>query len=73
MAARCAFAVGGTKECVKGSFFGSILWVTRASFTLCLFGGFGRRVFFHIAAILGLLFLVRFSFATRLLCLQVRL
>jgi hypothetical protein len=25
----------------------------------------GRRVFFHIAVILGLLFLVRFSFATR--------
>jgi hypothetical protein len=29
------------------------------------FGGFGRRVFFHVAAILGLLFLVYFSFATR--------
>jgi hypothetical protein len=50
---------------VKGSLFGALVWVTRASSTLCLFGGFGRRVFFHIAAILGLLCLVRFSFATR--------
>jgi hypothetical protein len=50
---------------VKGSLFGVLVWVTRASSTLGLFGGFGRRVFFHIAAILGLLFLVRFSFATR--------
>jgi hypothetical protein len=50
---------------VKGSFFGVLVWVTRASSTLGLFGGFGRRVFFRIAAILGLLFLVRFSFAMR--------
>jgi hypothetical protein len=50
---------------VKGSLFGALVWVTRASPTLCLFGGFGRRVFFYIAAILGLLFVVRFSFATR--------
>jgi hypothetical protein len=57
---------GGSKECVKGSFFVGIFeWVTLASLTLCLFGGFGRRVFVHITAILGLLFLVRFSFATR--------
>jgi hypothetical protein len=56
---------GGTKECVKGSLFGALLWVTRASSTLSLLGGFGRKVFFPIAAILGLLFLVRFSFATR--------
>jgi hypothetical protein len=47
------------------TFFGALVWVTRASSTLCLFGAFGRRVFVHIAAILGLLFLVRFSFATR--------
>jgi hypothetical protein len=51
---------------VKISFFVGIFdWVTRASPTLCLFGGFGRRVFVHITVILGLLFLVRFSFATR--------
>jgi hypothetical protein len=51
---------------VKGSLFiGVFEWVTRASPTLCLFGGFGRRVFIHITAILGLLILVRFSFATR--------
>jgi hypothetical protein len=51
---------------VKGSFFVGIFeWVNRASPTLCLFGGFGRRVFVHITTILGLLFLVRFSFATR--------
>jgi hypothetical protein len=50
---------------VKGSLFGVLVWVTRASSTLGLFGGLGRRVFFHITAILGLLFLVRFSFATR--------
>jgi hypothetical protein len=50
---------------VKGSLFGILVWVTRASSTLSLFGGFGRRVFFHIAAIIGLFFLVRFSFATR--------
>jgi hypothetical protein len=56
---------GGTKEHVKGSLFGVLVWVTRASSTLGLFGGFGRRVFFHIVAILGLLFLVCFSFATR--------
>jgi hypothetical protein len=50
---------------VKGSLFGVLVWVTRASSTLGLFGGLGRRVFFHITAILGLLFLVRFSLATR--------
>jgi hypothetical protein len=50
---------------VKGSFFGALVWVTRASSTLCLFGGFGHRVFFHIVVILGLLFLVRFCFGTR--------
>jgi hypothetical protein len=51
---------------VKGSFFVGIFeWVTRASPTLCLFGGLWRRVFVHITAILGLLILVRFSFATR--------
>jgi hypothetical protein len=65
IAARCALAMGGTKEHVEGSLFVILVWVTRASSTLGLFGGFGRRVFFHIAAILGLLFLVRFSFATR--------
>jgi hypothetical protein len=45
--------------------FGVLIWVTHASSTFGLFGGFGHRVFFHIAAILGLLFLVRFSFATK--------
>jgi hypothetical protein len=66
IAARCALAVGGSKEHVKGSFFiGIFEWVTHASPTLCLFGGFGRRVFVHITALLGLLILVRFSFATR--------
>jgi hypothetical protein len=50
---------------VKGSLFGVLVWVTRASSTLSLLGGFGHRVFFHFATILGLLFLVRFSFATR--------
>jgi hypothetical protein len=50
---------------VKGSLFGALVWVTCASSNLCLFGGFGCRVFIHIAAILGLLFLVYFSFATR--------
>jgi hypothetical protein len=49
---------------VKGSLFGILVWVTHANSTLSFFGGFGRRVFFHIAAILGLLFLVRVSFAT---------
>jgi hypothetical protein len=52
---------------VKGFLFGALVWVTHASSTLYLFGGFGRMVFFHIAAILGLLFLVHFSFATRML------
>jgi hypothetical protein len=57
---------GGSKKHVKGSFFVGIFeWVTYAIPTLCLFGGFGRRVFVHITAILGLLILVRFSFATR--------
>jgi hypothetical protein len=56
---------GGTKEHVKGSLFGILVWVTHASSTLSFFSGFGRRVFFHIAAILGLLFFVHFSFATR--------
>jgi hypothetical protein len=56
---------------VKGSFFGALVWVTHASSTLCLFGAFGRRVFVHIAAILGLLFLVYFSFAMRSLSLGV--
>jgi hypothetical protein len=56
---------GGTKECVKGSLFGVLVWVTLASSTLGFFGGFGHRVFFHIAGILGLLFLVCFSFAMR--------
>ena len=57
---------GGSKEHVKGSFFVGIFeWVTRASPTLCFFGGFGHRVFIHITAILGLLILVRFSFAMR--------
>jgi hypothetical protein len=37
----------------------------RASSTLCLFGGFGHRVLFHITAILGLLLFVHFPFATR--------
>jgi hypothetical protein len=51
---------------LKGSFFiGIFEWVTRASPTLGLFGGFGRRVFIHITAILGLLIIVCFSFATR--------
>jgi hypothetical protein len=50
---------------VKGSLFGVLVWVTLASSTLGFFGGFGRRVFFHIAGILGLLFVVRFSFAMR--------
>jgi hypothetical protein len=50
---------------VKGSLFGVLVWVTHASSTFSLFGGFGHKVFFHIAAILGLLFFVRFSFATR--------
>jgi hypothetical protein len=50
---------------VKRSLFGALVWVTRTSPTLCLFSGFGRRTFVNIAAILGLLFLVRFSFATR--------
>jgi hypothetical protein len=51
---------------VKGSLFiGVFEWVARASPTLCLFDGFGRRVFIHITAILGFLILVRFSFATR--------
>jgi hypothetical protein len=49
---------------VKGSLFGVLVWVTCASSTLGLFGGLGHRVFFHITAILGLLFLVHFSFAT---------
>jgi hypothetical protein len=57
---------GGSKECVKGYFF-VFDWVTLASITLYLFGGFGRRIFVHITAILGLLVLVCFSFATRLL------
>jgi hypothetical protein len=55
---------GGSKECVKGTFF-VLDWVTLASTTLCLFGGFGRRVFVHITAIPGLLVFVCFSFATR--------
>jgi hypothetical protein len=54
---------------VEGSFFGALVWVTCTSSTLCLFGGFGRGVFVHIAAILGLLFFVRFSFAMRSLSL----
>jgi hypothetical protein len=49
---------------MKGSFF-VFDWVALASITLCLFGGFGRRVFIHITAILGLLVFVRFPFATR--------
>jgi hypothetical protein len=49
---------------VKGTFF-VLDWVTLASITLCLFGGFGRRVFVHITAIPRLLVFVRFSFATR--------
>jgi hypothetical protein len=57
---------GGSKECVKSSLFiGVFEWVAHASPTLCLFSGFGRRVFIHITAILGFLVLVRFSFATR--------
>jgi hypothetical protein len=57
---------GGSKEHVKGSLFiGIFEWVTHAGPTLCLFSGFGRRVLIHITTILGLLFLVRFSFATR--------
>jgi hypothetical protein len=66
------FCRGGTKEHVKGSLFGVLVWVTHASSTLGLLGGFGRWVFFHIAAILGLLFLVRFPFAMRR-CRRVRL
>jgi hypothetical protein len=50
---------------VKCFLFGALVWVARARSTLYLFGGFGRRVFIHIAAILGLLFLVRFPFAMR--------
>jgi hypothetical protein len=51
---------------VKGSLFiGVFEWVARASPTLYLFGGFGRRIFIHITAILGFLVLVRFSIATR--------
>jgi hypothetical protein len=51
---------------VKGSLFiGVFEWVARGSPTLCLVGGFGRRVFIHITIILGFLVLVRFSFATR--------
>jgi hypothetical protein len=49
---------------VKGTFF-VLDWVALASATLCLFGGFGRRVFVHVTAIPGLLFFVRFPFATR--------
>jgi hypothetical protein len=49
---------------VKGSFF-VFDSVTLASITLCLFGGFGRRVFVHITTIIGLLVFARFSFATR--------
>jgi hypothetical protein len=55
---------GESKECVKGTFF-VLDWVTLASTTLCLFSGFGRRVFVHVTAIPGLLVFVRFSFATR--------
>jgi hypothetical protein len=55
---------GGSKERVKGSFF-VFDWVTLASITLYLFSGFGHRIFVHITVILGLLVLVRFSFATR--------
>jgi hypothetical protein len=51
---------------VEGSFF-VFDWITLASLTLCLFGGFGRRVFIHITAILRFLVFVRSSFATRLL------
>jgi hypothetical protein len=50
---------------MKGSLFGVLVWVTHASSTLSLFGEFGCRVFFHIGAILELLFLVRFPFDTR--------
>jgi hypothetical protein len=50
---------------VKGSLFGVLVWVTCAGSTFSLFGGFGHRVFFHIAAIFRLFFFVRFSFATR--------
>jgi hypothetical protein len=49
---------------VKGSFF-VFDWVTLVSLTICLFSGFGRRVFIYITAILRFLVLVRFSFATR--------
>jgi hypothetical protein len=56
---------GGTKERMEGSLFSIFIWVTHVSSTLGFFGGFGRRVFFHIVAILGLLFLVCLSFATR--------
>jgi hypothetical protein len=51
---------------VKGTFF-VLDWVALASATLCLFGGFWRRVFVHVTAIPGLLVFVRFPFATRLL------
>jgi hypothetical protein len=55
-----------SKERVKGSFFVGIFeWVTHASPTLCLFSGFGHRVFVHNTTILGLLIPVCFSFATR--------
>jgi hypothetical protein len=57
---------GRSEECVKGTFF-VLHWVTLASTTLYLFSGFGGRVFVHITAIPGLLVLVYFSFATRLL------
>jgi hypothetical protein len=40
-------------------------WITLASLTLCLFGGFGRRVFIHITTILRFLVFVCFPFATR--------
>jgi hypothetical protein len=50
---------------MKCSLLGALEWVARASSTLCLFGGFWRRVFVHVTAILGLFFLVRFSFAMR--------
>jgi hypothetical protein len=51
---------------VKGSLFiGVFEWIAHACPTLCLFGGFGHRVFIHITAVLGFLVLVRFSFATR--------
>jgi hypothetical protein len=49
---------------VKGTFF-VLDWVTLASTTLCLFGGFGHRIFVYVTAIIGLLVFVRFSFTTR--------